>query len=102
MRDPAACAALIEQTPTGAFIIVALDGYWAPGWRVFATRPGRQGVGRWGSWRRPLARNRDQSVHDRSPGLVVLAALVVIPLATWGGIRAARTPRINDDSARAA
>src|SRR5918999_3334847 len=104
VRDPAGMSAIIQQMPTGAFIIIAA------GWIIGA------GLGSWIATRLSrgkawaglvvgavtLAATGFNLVTIPHPTWVVLAAVVGIPLATWGGTRAARTSPPPTAAARAA
>jgi hypothetical protein len=104
VRDPAAMRAIIEQMPTGAFIITVA------GWMLGA------GIGAWLATRLSggktwaggavggvtLAATGINLFTIMHPVWVVLAALIGIPLATWGGTRAAGTARATTAAARAA
>jgi hypothetical protein len=104
LRDPAAMRTIIQQMPTGAFIVIVA------GWILGA------GSGAWVATRFSrgkawagivvgavtLAATAFNLFTIPHPVWVVLAALVGIPLATWGGTRAARTSPPPAPAARAA
>jgi hypothetical protein len=104
VRDQEAMRALIQQMPTGAFIIIAA------GWILGA------GFGAWVATRLSggkawaggavggvtLAATGVNLFTIMHPVWVVLAALIGIPLASWVGTRAARTPPTTMTTAPAA
>jgi hypothetical protein len=104
VRDPAVMRALIEQMPTGAFIIVVAGWILGAGFGAwFATRLSGGRVWPGGAVGGvTLAATGINLFMIAHPIWVVTAALIGIPLATWGGIRAARTPPTTMTTARAA
>jgi hypothetical protein len=93
-RNPAVIRTIIEQMPTGAFIIVV--GGWILGaglgsWLATRLSGGRAWTGGavGGVTLAATGVNLFMAAH---PVWVLIAAFVGIPLATWGGVRAARTP----------
>jgi hypothetical protein len=104
VRDPAAMRAIIDQMPIGAFIIVVAGWILGAGFGSwFATRLSAGKAWAGGAVGGvTLAATGINLFTIAHPTWVVLAALIGIPLATWGGVRAARTPPSNMTTAPAA
>jgi hypothetical protein len=102
--DPAAVRTIIEQMPTGAFIVIVAGWILGAGFGSwFATR--LSGSRRWAGvvvGGVTLAATGFNMFLIPHPVWVVITALIGIPLATWGGIRAARTETLAATTARAA
>jgi hypothetical protein len=102
--SPDAMRSMIAQTPTGAFIIIVAG--WILGAGLGAYVATRLSHGR--AWTGgavggvTLAATVVNLFAIAHPVWVVIAALIGIPLATWGGVRAARTAPSPTTAARAA